>query len=149
MTETLTKVTRDVIEDLLPLYVAGEASRGTRTLVEAVLKRDPDLARLASAMASSLPARANSESARRRCGDAIDAANQEHADLEVLAVGLGDLLHPAACFPCLELGARPSLGRDQQSSAVARNVVLRGCSPRRAGSATSRYAADLPDSKSL
>lgn len=56
MTETLTHVTRDVIEDLLPLYVAKEASRGTCTLVEAFLGRDPDLARLASGMASSLPA---------------------------------------------------------------------------------------------
>ena len=56
MTETLTNVTRDVIEDLLPLYVTGEASRGTCTLVEAFLKQDPDLARLASGMASSLPA---------------------------------------------------------------------------------------------
>ena len=55
MTETLTNVTRDVIEDLLPLYVAGEASRDTCTLVEAFLKRDPDLARLASGMASALP----------------------------------------------------------------------------------------------
>lgn len=55
MTETPTNVTRDVIEDLLPLYVAGEASRGTRALVEASLKRDPDLARLASGMAGSLP----------------------------------------------------------------------------------------------
>ena len=56
MTETLTNVTRDVIEDLLPLYVTKEASRGTCTLVEAFLKQDPELARLASGMASSLPA---------------------------------------------------------------------------------------------
>ena len=56
MTDILMNVTRDVIEDLLPLYVAGEASRGTSTLVEASLKRDADLARLARGMANSLPA---------------------------------------------------------------------------------------------
>ncbi len=44
-------VTRDVIEDLLPLYLAGEASDDTRALVEASLTRDPDLARLARGMA--------------------------------------------------------------------------------------------------
>jgi hypothetical protein len=37
------KVTRDVIVDLLPLYVAGEASVDTRTLVEEFLRQDPEL----------------------------------------------------------------------------------------------------------
>src|SRR5215471_19242044 len=37
-------VTRDVILDLLPLYVAGEASAGTRVLVTEYLSRDPELA---------------------------------------------------------------------------------------------------------
>jgi anti-sigma factor RsiW len=39
------KVTRDVIRDLLPLHLAGEASAGTRTLVEEFLKDDPEFAR--------------------------------------------------------------------------------------------------------
>jgi hypothetical protein len=38
-------VTRDVILDLLPLYMEGEASRDSRNLVEEYLSRDPDLAR--------------------------------------------------------------------------------------------------------
>jgi anti-sigma factor RsiW len=40
-------VTRDVILDLLPLYLAGEASDDTRALVDAYLERDLELARIA------------------------------------------------------------------------------------------------------
>jgi len=39
------EVTRDVILDLLPVYLAGEASTDTRALVEAYLERDRELAR--------------------------------------------------------------------------------------------------------
>jgi anti-sigma factor RsiW len=38
-------VTRDVIVDLWPLYVSGEASQDTRRLVEAFLSDDPEFAR--------------------------------------------------------------------------------------------------------
>ncbi len=41
------EITRDVILDLLPLYVAGEVSEDTRKLVEAYLETDDDLKRLA------------------------------------------------------------------------------------------------------
>lgn len=37
-------VTREVILDLLPLYLAGEASPATRALVEEYVKQDADLA---------------------------------------------------------------------------------------------------------
>ena len=37
-------VTQEVILDLLPLYLAGEASPATRALVEEYLQRDPELA---------------------------------------------------------------------------------------------------------
>jgi anti-sigma factor RsiW len=37
------KVTRDVVMDLLPLYVAGEACADTRALVEEFLEQDADL----------------------------------------------------------------------------------------------------------
>jgi hypothetical protein len=37
-------VTREVILDLLPVYLAGEASPATRTLVEEYMKEDPELA---------------------------------------------------------------------------------------------------------
>ena len=38
-------ISREVILDLLPLYMAGEASPATRALVEEYLKQDPDLDR--------------------------------------------------------------------------------------------------------
>lgn len=41
------EVTRNVILDLLPLYLAGETSVDTAALVEDFLKTDPELARLA------------------------------------------------------------------------------------------------------
>jgi hypothetical protein len=37
------KVTRDVVMDLLPLYVAGEACADTRALVDEFLEGDPEL----------------------------------------------------------------------------------------------------------
>src|SRR5258708_22942308 len=39
-------VTREVINDLWPLYAAGEASADTRALVEVFLRQDPDFAGL-------------------------------------------------------------------------------------------------------
>lgn len=41
----MTKLTRDVVTDLWPLYAAGEASPDTRALVEAFLKEDAEFAR--------------------------------------------------------------------------------------------------------
>ena len=39
------KMTREVILDLLPVYLAGEASADTRALVEDYMKQDEELAR--------------------------------------------------------------------------------------------------------
>lgn len=44
------KVTRDVINDLMPLYLADEASTDTRALVEEFLRQDQDLARKLDAL---------------------------------------------------------------------------------------------------
>lgn len=38
-------VTREVILDLLPVYLSGEASVATRALIEDFLKQDPELAK--------------------------------------------------------------------------------------------------------
>ena len=46
------KITRDVILDLLPLYLAKEVSVDTRTLVEHYLDTDPELARAAERTAA-------------------------------------------------------------------------------------------------
>lgn len=40
------KITRDVVTDLWPLYVSGEASADTRSLVDEFLREEPDFARL-------------------------------------------------------------------------------------------------------
>jgi hypothetical protein len=48
-------VTRNVIEDLLPLVLAGEASEDSRALVEEYLARHPELARAARGGALRLP----------------------------------------------------------------------------------------------
>ena len=42
--ETDMNVTREIILDLLPVYLSGEASPATRSLVEEYMKRDPELA---------------------------------------------------------------------------------------------------------
>jgi anti-sigma factor RsiW len=41
------EITRDVILDLLPLYLAGEASDDSRALIERYLETDPALAKIA------------------------------------------------------------------------------------------------------
>jgi hypothetical protein len=46
----MTEITRDIITDLLPVYFSGEASEGTRRLVEEYFENDPDFARLAHRM---------------------------------------------------------------------------------------------------
>jgi len=45
------EVTKDVILDLLPLYLAGEVSEDTATLVKKYLESDPELAEAAKEMA--------------------------------------------------------------------------------------------------
>jgi hypothetical protein len=46
------EITRDVILDLLPLYLADEVSADTRALVEAYLETDPELAKIAKQLAT-------------------------------------------------------------------------------------------------
>src|SRR6516225_12024049 len=40
-------VTRQVVTDLLPIYLSGEASEDTKTLVEDYFRQDPDFERIA------------------------------------------------------------------------------------------------------
>ena len=46
------EITRNVILDLLPLYLAGEVSADTRALVEEYLETDPELANVAKQSAA-------------------------------------------------------------------------------------------------
>jgi len=48
-------VTRDVVLDLLPLYLSDEASTDSRALVKEHLENDPELARLATQWKDRLP----------------------------------------------------------------------------------------------
>jgi hypothetical protein len=50
-------VTRNVIMDLLPLYLAEEASADTRALVQKHLENDPELARAAREMMGAVSSR--------------------------------------------------------------------------------------------
>ena len=67
-------VTREVILDLFPVYLSGEASTATRTLVEEYLKQDTELAQrlrlqwadnFAAAVPSALPPELELRSLRR------------------------------------------------------------------------------------
>ena len=46
------RVTRDVILDLLPLYLGNEVSADTRALVDEYLETDPELAQIAERLGS-------------------------------------------------------------------------------------------------
>jgi hypothetical protein len=48
------EITRNVILDILPLYLAGEVSPDTRALVEKYLETDPELAELAHKQKSAM-----------------------------------------------------------------------------------------------
>ena len=78
-------VTREVINDLWPVYAAGEASTDTRALVEAFLQQDPEFARLVQgrgeeALLRQIPAGLPPDSeaqALRQLGRTSEAANVE------------------------------------------------------------------------
>jgi hypothetical protein len=48
----MTEITRNVILDLLPLYIADEVSADTKELVKNYLETDPELAKIAEQSAS-------------------------------------------------------------------------------------------------
>ncbi len=65
-------ITREVVTDLLPIYLAGEASADTAKLVEEFFRQDPDFERTArhaarplDSLQSAPPAAAGSESDKR------------------------------------------------------------------------------------
>ena len=82
------EITRDVIKDLLPLYVSGEVSVDTKALVEAYLRSDPDLSRaVAAARALELPATPAPRPTVEK--DALDATRRllrQRTDTLVLAI---------------------------------------------------------------
>src|SRR5262245_10635380 len=49
-------ITRDIVKDLLPLYVTGEVSADSRAAIDAALKDDAELRRFADALGGGGPA---------------------------------------------------------------------------------------------
>ena len=49
------KITRDIVTDLLPVYLSGEASADTKALVDSFLKDDPEFAKLIDENGAVLP----------------------------------------------------------------------------------------------
>jgi len=69
-------ISRDVVKDLVVVYLAGEASADTRALVESHLKTDPELAReVAAARDSGLGLPATHPPTREK--QALDATRQQ------------------------------------------------------------------------
>jgi anti-sigma factor RsiW len=63
------KITKDVIKDLLPVYLAGEASNDTRAFLEDYLRSDPALAAEVRAQAETSAALLSSPSTTARPPD--------------------------------------------------------------------------------
>ena len=87
-------ISRDIVKDLVAVYLAGDASADTRALVESYLKTDPELARdVEAARATTLglprdaPADRGEASARR------NPATAQEPDVDA---GGRDDLHRAA-----------------------------------------------------
>ena len=68
-------VTQNVVTDLLPLYLAGEASDDTRALIEAYLKQDPTFA-------AGIREQADNTAALRRALTRGPSADHEKATLQ-------------------------------------------------------------------
>ena len=58
------KVTRNIIRDLLPAYLSGEATEDTRLLVEEYFREDPEFERLSKGQAQKLESLQHSISLR-------------------------------------------------------------------------------------
>lgn len=71
------EVTRNVILDLLPLYVAGEVSQDTAALVESYLKTDPELAGVAQQAARTALAEVPAPLAKEAALEAYIKATQQ------------------------------------------------------------------------
>jgi hypothetical protein len=91
------EITRDVILDLLPLYLAGEGSPVTRALVEQYLETDSALARLAkqadpAGLLKQVPVPLSKE-------DAMEAYKEARGVMLVRTLGLAAII--AVVFMCM------------------------------------------------
>jgi hypothetical protein len=119
-------ITRDIAKDLLPLYVAGEASADSRAAVEAVLREDGELRRLAEALgANAAPvASAGALPPDRLALGRTKALLRRRSWLLALALFFTGL--PLACaFD--DTGVRFLVIRDAPSAGIAALAAAVGC----------------------
>ena len=91
------EVTREVIEDLLPLYLAGEASEDTTALIESYLETDAELAEMVTQAATNglfdkVPTPQYTE-------DAMEAYKKANKWMVVRTLGLSAII--ATVFLCV------------------------------------------------
>jgi anti-sigma factor RsiW len=90
------EITQNVIQDLLPLYLAGEVSTDTATLVEAYLETDPELAEITrqathNGFLKEVPVPLRKE-------DAMDAYKHARWSMVVKVIGLAVVVFLSALF---------------------------------------------------
>ena len=85
-------VTLEIILDLLPAYLSGEASPATRSLVEDYMKQDPELARRIRLQWENI---AKGRAFRTPCGAraAVFKSHAKTSRLTEVAVWLRDILY--------------------------------------------------------
>ena len=87
-------ISRDVVKDLIPVYLAGDASADTQALVESYLKTDPELASdVKAARGTSLGLPATHSTDRGEAGARRDPATAQEPDVHA---GGRNGLHRAA-----------------------------------------------------
>jgi anti-sigma factor RsiW len=119
-------ITREIVKDLLPLYVAGEASADSRAAVEAALREDGELRRLAEALAGNVApiASAGAMPSDRRALDRTRALLRRRSWLLALSLFFTGL--PLACaFD--DTGVRFLMIRDAPAAGIAALAVAIGC----------------------
>lgn len=100
------EITRNVIQDLLPLYLAGEASADTAALVETYLETDPELAKIAEQAATTGLAEVPTPLSKENAMETYKKANQW---MVIRTLGLAVII--AAVFLCAFLPALAVLVR--------------------------------------
>ena len=86
-------VTREVILDLLPVYLSGEASPDTRSLIEEYMKQDPELAQRIRLQWSDNLAQDRAIGAPSGSGVAIVSSHPTPAGLAEVALWIRNILH--------------------------------------------------------
>jgi ferric-dicitrate binding protein FerR (iron transport regulator) len=125
-------ITRDVITDLLPLYLAGEASPGTRALLEDYLREHPDFASTVreaaergAALLEGVPAAAPPHDREKATLERVRRFNRRRTNLLALAIGFALMLFS---FSFDGSGLRWVMLRDSPWQALLFLIAAVGCS---------------------